>query len=90
MVELTRRTLISAVPAAAGLVFLAHGGRALGAAGDAVRVTDFRAAGDADDTAAFSRALATGHPVHVPAGGGSGPNGVYYVVDVTLPAGSSA
>lgn len=51
-------------------------------------VTDFRRAGDPDDSAAFARALAAGGPIHVPAGRGSGPGGAYLVGDVAPRAGS--
>ena len=46
---------------------------------DAVALPDFRAAGARDDNEALRRALATGRPVHLPAGGGSGPGGVYLI-----------
>jgi hypothetical protein len=51
---------LAALPAASVLIAVPPAG--------AVLVTAYRRPGDADDTAAFERALATGRPVHVPAG----------------------
>lgn len=51
---------LAALPAASGLIAVPPAG--------AVLVTAYRRPGDADDSAAFERALATGRPVHVPAG----------------------
>lgn len=48
-----------------------------------------RRRGDAGDTPAIARALATGQPVHLPAGGGSGPGGVYLVDMLDLPEGAT-
>ncbi len=48
-------------------------------AADAVALPDFRRNGDADDTAAFFRAAATGRTVHLPARGGMGPGGRYLI-----------
>lgn len=42
-----------------------------------VPLPDFRRSGARDDRAALAAALATGRPVHLPAGGGSGPHGAY-------------
>lgn len=63
---ITRRKLmtgglcLAALPAASSLIAVPPAG--------AVLVTAYRRPGDADDSAAFERALATGRPVHVPAG----------------------
>jgi len=51
---------LAALPGASGLIAVPPAG--------AVLVTAHRRPGDRDDTAAFERALATGRPVHVPAG----------------------
>ena len=56
-----------------------------------VALPDFRAKGDRDDTAALHRALATGKPVHIPAGRGSGPQGRYLISNeatANLPSGA--
>jgi len=56
---------------------------------DRVSVTEFRAAGDPDDTGAFLRAVNNGRTVHVPAGGGSAPDGAYRVgIATNLPGGN--
>lgn len=54
---------------------------------ESVSVLDFRLPMDADDTAAFQRAVATGRPVYAPASAGLGPGGVYLVNEVRLIAG---
>lgn len=47
--------------------------------GNAVSLASLRRPGDADDTAAFRRAAASGRPIYAPAGKGSGPGGRYVI-----------
>lgn len=54
-----------------------------------IRVPDLRQGGDPDDTAAFTRALASGGAVYFPAGQGSGAGGVYLLRTVSLPSGAT-
>jgi len=48
----------------------------------------FRTPDDRDDSAAFARALQTGRPVFLPAGGGLGENGAYLVDQIELAGGA--
>lgn len=86
-----RRHLLSAFGAAAGATMATGLLSACFArtSSGAVAVPDFRDERDSDDTAAFTRAIATGRPVHVPAGKGSGPLGEYLVGDVELRPGTT-
>lgn len=62
------------------------------AAANSVSLPDFRQPGDPDDTAALTRAFASGRPVHAPAGRGSGSDGRYLVgndASATLPSGAT-
>lgn len=72
----SRRMMMTGLGSAAGLLAARQ---AIGTESDAVRVTDFRQAGDVDDTDAFRRAFATRRPVYAPAGKGSGAGGRYLV-----------
>lgn len=83
---ISRRTLLTG---GLGLFLLPPGSALLAVAATAVRAGDYRRAGDRDDTLAFERALATGNPVHAPAGGGSGPGGAYEVTGCRLPGGAT-
>lgn len=75
----------------AGLAGLTGAGTiALAGDGDApVLAASFRRAGEAADTGAIERALATGKPVRLQAGAGSGSGGAYLVESVRLPAGAT-
>jgi polygalacturonase len=88
MTDLNRRHIVDAAFAAAALCILNAPGERARANSEAVSVLDFRSPRDADDSAAFQKAIATRRPVHVPASAGLGPNGVYLVDDVTLIAGA--
>ncbi|WP_294263016.1 right-handed parallel beta-helix repeat-containing protein [uncultured Sphingomonas sp.] len=54
-----------------------------------VEAPTLRQRGDVGDTAALARALASGRPVQLPAGGGSGPRGEYIVDMLELPDGAT-
>lgn len=54
-----------------------------------VEAPSMRQRGDVGDTAALARALASGRPVQLPAGGGSGPRGEYIVDMLELPEGAT-
>lgn len=47
--------------------------------GHAVSLTAYRLPGDRDDSESLFRAAASGHAIHAPAGGGSGPEGRYMI-----------
>ncbi len=54
-----------------------------------VEAPTLRQRGDVGDTASLARALASGRPVRLPAGGGTGPRGDYIVDMLELPEGST-
>ena len=89
MKELTRRSMIAgALGATVTFAFVRGGSGALAQAAPARSVLDFRAPGDRDDTPAFTRAIAAAPHIHVPAGGGLGPDGAYLIADVAPSAGT--
>lgn len=91
-INLSRRDLISAIGGLASASFLATASCGAAPAADTASLPSFRKPDDPDDTAALMRALATGLPVHAPAGGGSGRGGVYLVgseADANLPSGAA-
>jgi hypothetical protein len=90
MKELTRRAMLLGTVGATVALALARGGpEALAQAAAARSVLDFREAGDRDDTAAFTRAIAAARHIHAPAGRGLGPGGAYLIGDVAPAAGTA-
>lgn len=75
-----RRAVLRSIAAgaAAAAVMTACSGQAEPPA-TAVSLPKFRRSGDVDDSEAFTRAAATGKPIHLPAGGGTGTDGRYRI-----------
>ena len=81
----TRRGVVAGLTAIGGIM------PAMGACSTptgSVAVPDFRVSGDRDDTAAAQRAIATGRPVHFPAGRGSDRDGAYLLRELALRSGT--